>query len=81
MTAETSTQAAQYRELADEIWTLVPTWRDPELRAELAWMAACYERLADFTDDVNSRNLEESPGTDSMSAESLRTNSHRPTPM
>ena len=49
MATNTPTQAAQYRELAERVRTLVPTWNDPETRAELAWMAACYERLAYFT--------------------------------
>jgi hypothetical protein len=55
MPADTPTQAAQYRQLAEDIRTLVPTWSDPETRAELEWMAACYERLADFTDQAAKR--------------------------
>jgi hypothetical protein len=51
--ADTPTQAVQYRKLAEAIRTLVPTWNDPETRAELARMAACYERLADFIDETD----------------------------
>lgn len=61
MSADIPTQAAQYRQLAEEIRTQVPTWNDPEIRAELVWMADCYERLADFTDDTRERRpLEDS---------------------
>ena len=55
MAVDTPTQAAQYRELAEAIRTLVSTWNDPETRAELVWMAACYERLAAFTDEAGKR--------------------------
>jgi hypothetical protein len=61
VSADTPTQAEQYRQLAEEIRTLVPTWNDVEIRAELAWMADCYERLADFTDETREqRPLEDS---------------------
>ena len=56
MASHTPTQAAQYRQLAEEIRTLFATWSDPETRAELAWMAACYERLADFATEAGKRS-------------------------
>ncbi len=55
--ANAETQAGQYRELAEAMRSLVPTWKDPETRAELAWMADCYERLADFADEASKRRL------------------------
>lgn len=47
--------AAQYRELVEAMRTLVPTWNDPETHAELAWMAACYERLAEIMEGTGTR--------------------------
>ena len=55
MAADTPTQAAEYRQRAEEIRTLVRAWNDPDTRAELVWMAACYERLAHFTGEAGKR--------------------------